>query len=303
MCEPVLVILAAGMGSRYGGLKQIDTVGSNGESIIDFSIYDAYKAGFKKVILIIRAEHEELFEQNLSHKIRPFMEVVYAHQSLNDLPEGFTAPEGRTKPWGTVQALLSTEPYVDGPFMIINADDFYGRESFEVMYNFLKNEVSDTEFGMVGYILSKTLSDSGAVTRALCKPVDGHLDQIIETQKTIRKDGKPYVVNEDGTITEVEDGICSMNYWGFTPAVYPYMKKDFKEFLEKYIDVPKSELVIPTTVGRMVKDTDMKVKIMSTTAEWFGVTYPEDKPMVVEKLRQYKEEGIYPFDLWKVEEN
>ncbi len=298
MKDPVLVILAAGLGSRYGGLKQIDTVGNNGESIIDFSIYDAYQAGFKKVILIIREEHEELFEENIGSKVRPFMDVVYAYQDVCDLPEGFTCPENRSKPWGTTHALLCTKKHIDGPFMIINADDFYGKESYKIMYDFLKNEVKDNLFGMVGYQLTKTLSDSGAVTRAICKEDEnGNLAYIKEYQKIIRKNGDAYQV-DNGQQIKLEDGVCSMNYWGFTPAVFPLMEDDFKDFLQENIDDRKSELVIPTSVANIVEHKKANVKVMSTTAEWFGVTYPQDKEEVQNKIAQYKEDDIYPFDLW-----
>ena len=302
MKEPVLVILAAGLGSRYGGLKQIDTVGNNGESIIDFSIFDAYQAGFRKLVLIIRKEHELLFDEHIANKVRPFMEVVYAYQNLNDLPEGFTCPAERTKPWGTVQALLATKPYIDGPFMVINADDFYGKQSYKIVYDFLKNEVSDNLFGMVGYQLTKTLTDNGSVTRAICKKdQDGNLEKIVEIQKIIAKNGKPYSVEADGSEVELEDGVCSMNFWGFTPAVYQYLQEDFVKFLQEKINVPKSELVIPTSIATVVEKGDIKVKVMSTDAQWFGVTYPQDKEAVTNKITQYKEDDLYPFDLWSIE--
>ena len=302
MKEPVLVILAAGLGSRYGGLKQIDTVGNNGESIIDFSIFDAYQAGFRKLVLIIRKEHELLFDEHIANKVRPFMEVVYAYQNLIDLPEGFTCPTERTKPWGTVQALLATKPYIDGPFMVINADDFYGKQSYKIMYDFLKNEVSDNLFGMVGYQLTKTLTDNGSVTRAICKKdQDGNLEKIVEIQKIIAKNGKPYSVEADGSEVELEDGVCSMNFWGFTPAVYQYLQEDFVKFLQEKINVPKSELVIPTSIATVVEKGDIKVKVMSTDAQWFGVTYPQDKEAVTNKITQYKEDDLYPFDLWSIE--
>ena len=299
MNEPVLVILAAGLGSRYGGLKQIDVVGNNGESIIDFSIYDAYQAGFRKVVLIIRPEHEELFDLHIGNKIRPFMEVEYAYQSVTDLPEPFVCPAERTKPWGTTHALLVTRPYIHSPFMVINADDFYGRESFEIMYNFLKNEVTDDTFGMVGYQLTKTLTDNGTVTRGVCDIVDGYLSKIVEMQK-IQKDGEHAVaVNEDGTTVQLPDGLVSMNFWGFTPAIYPLLEDIFKQFLAEKLNVEKSEHVIPTAVGQLINEGKIRVKVMGTEASWFGVTYPQDKDTVVRRIASYKMQGLYPFDLWK----
>ena len=303
MNEPTLVILAAGMGSRYGGLKQVDTVGNNGESIIDFSFYDAYKAGFRHLVLIIRREHEDLFEQQIAGKLRPFMDVQYAYQDIDDLPAGFHTPEGRTKPWGTVQALLSTRHVVNGPFMIINADDFYGRDPYITMYRFLKEEVTDNSFGMVGYELNKTLTDNGSVTRGICEADEnGYLTGIVETQKIIRKDGHPYSVDPEGNETLIENGLASMNLWGMTPAVFPYFKQYFREFLSEQLEVPKSELVIPTTIGDMIHAGQIRVKVMATDAEWFGVTYPQDKQTVTKRILSLKTSGVYPFDLWRSEQ-
>ncbi len=302
MAEPILVILAAGLGSRYGGLKQIDTVGNNGESIIDFSIYDAYQAGFRKLVLIIRKEHEQLFDQHIANKVRPFMEVIYAYQDVKDLPAGFTCPSERTKPWGTVQALLATQPYIDGPFMVINADDFYGKQPYKIMYDFLKNEANDHLFGMVSYQLTKTLTDNGSVTRAICqKDKEGNLVKITEIPKIIRRNGQPVAINNDGSESVLEDGLCSMNFWGFTPAIYPYMQEEFCRFLKDNLTVPKAELVIPVSMMNILAHKPIKVKVMSTDAQWFGVTYPQDKESVTARITQYKEDDIYPFDLWSIE--
>ncbi len=299
MKEPVLVILAAGLGSRYGGLKQIDVVGNNGESIIDFSIYDAYKAGFRKVVLIIREEHEELFDLHIGNKVRPFMEVEYAYQSVEDLPAPYVCPAERTKPWGTTQAILVTRDYVDSPFMVINADDFYGRESFEIMYKFLTTEVTDDTFGMVGYQLTNTLTDNGTVTRGVCDIQDGYLHKIVEMQKIQKEGNEAVAYNEDGSKTVLTDGLVSMNFWGFTPAIYPMLEEIFKQFLAEKINVEKSEHVIPTAVGQLINENKIKVKVMSTDASWFGVTYPQDKETVVRRIAAYKMKGVYPFDLWK----
>lgn len=294
MKEPVLVILAAGMGSRYGGLKQIDTVGSNNESIIDFSIYDAYQAGFRKVILIIRREHEALFDEHIANKIRPFMDVVYAYQDINDLPEGYRCPAARTKPWGTTQALLATKKIIDSPFMVINADDFYGRESYQIMYDFLTRQVSDDTFGMVGYQLTKTLTDNGTVTRGVCQVDDGYLTSIVETTNISRVNGHAYA---DGI--EIADGIASMNYWGMTPAVFPLLEQLFADFLKQHGEELKSEHVIPTAIGSLIASHLVRVKVMKTAAEWFGVTYAQDKESVANKIQNFKNDGVYPFDLWK----
>ena len=299
MFEPTLVILAAGLGSRYGGLKQIDTVGNNGESIIDFSIYDAYRAGFKKVVLIIRKEHAGLFDEHITNKIKPFVEVEYAFQDVKMLPEPFVCPEERTKPWGTTQALLVTEPYVNGPFMVINADDFYGREAFELMYAFLRDEVADNKYGMVGYQLSNTLTDNGTVTRGVCDIHEGCLSKIVETQKIAKINGEPYAIDEEGKETKLQDGLVSMNFWGFNRSVYPLMQKEFEKFLAEHGTELKAESVIPTVIGQLISQGEVSVKVLPTASEWFGVTYPQDKAKVAAKLLAYKAEGVYPFDLWK----
>jgi len=298
MKEPTLVILAAGLGSRYGGMKQIDHIGDNGETIIDFSIFDAYRAGFRKLVLIIKKEHEELFEENLVKPIRKFMDVKYAFQSIDDLPKGITRNPERSKPWGTTQALLCVKEIVDGPFMIINADDFYGRESYEIMYDFLMNRVTDTHFGMVGYVMTKTVSEHGTVTRALCKQEKGLLKEIVEIKDIQLIDGKLYKFENDKKI-EVEDGISSMNYWGFTPAVYPMMEKIFEDFLKVNSKEMKAEHVIPTAISTIINNGEAEVEVMSTKAIWFGVTYAQDKEYVRNKMIEYKKAGIYPAHLWE----
>ena len=213
MKEPTLVILAAGLGSRYGGLKQIDAVGSHGESIIDFSIYDAIQAGFKHVVMIIRPEHATLFDEHIGNKIRPFIDLRYAFQDVHDLPAPYVCPEERTKPWGTTHAMLCCRDLVDGPFMICNADDFYGPEAFKQMYRFLTEEVTDDTFCMIGYPLQKTLTENGTVTRGLCQVENGLLTGIIETKNISKADDYAYTLNEDGTVNKITDGIASMNFW------------------------------------------------------------------------------------------
>lgn len=302
MQTPTLVILAAGMGSRYGGLKQIDTLGDNGESIIDFSIYDAIAAGFKRLILIIKKEHEEAFEEQLVKKIRPFIEVEYAYQDLKDVPEGIEVPEGRTKPWGTVHALLAIEPVVgDNPFMVINADDYYGKSSFVLMHHFLSEEVADSHYGMIGYILKNTLTDHGSVTRGICEIEDGYLKSIVEIQK-IEKDGNQVLIEDDGAWKVIDgNGLVSMNYWGFTPKIFDQLKPLFVNYLNKHLEENpmKAEYVIPTAMGELVESDTVKVRVYSSSDQWHGVTYQEDKPLVMAKLKEYKENKLYPHDLWK----
>lgn len=301
MEKPTLVILAAGMGSRYGGLKQIDTVGNNGESIIDFSIYDAKEAGFEKVVLIIRKEHEEAFRKCLTDKVSKHMEVEFAYQDMYDIPEGIKVPEGREKPWGTTHALLACRNIVKGPFAICNADDFYGKDAYRVIYNYLKNEISDDNYGMVGYLCNNTLTDNGTVTRGVCENTDGYLSKIVEVQKIARKDGKP-VYEDNGEWKELDPNtLVSMNFWGFTPKIFEECEVLFKDFIGEAVkeNPMKCEHVIPTAIGTLVKDNKFKVKMLSSKDEWFGVTYKEDKPSVVAKIQKMKDDGIYPFDLWK----
>ena len=300
MNKPVLVILAAGMGSRYGGLKQIDTVGNNGESIIDFSIYDAHEAGFEKVVLIIRKEHEEAFKQCLTDKVSKHMQVEFAYQDIDDIPEGIEVPEGREKPWGTTHALLACKN-LDAPFAICNADDFYGKDAYKVIYDFLLNEVSDDNYGMVGYLCNNTLTDNGTVTRGLCENTDGYLTKIVEIQKIARENGKP-VFEENGEWKPLaDDAIVSMNFWGFTPKIFEECQDIFNQFIQKGIEENpmKCEHVIPTAIGQLVTEGKCKVKIMSSKDKWFGVTYKEDKPGVVALIQEYKDNNVYPFDLWK----
>lgn len=303
--KETLVILAAGMGSRYGGLKQIDTLGSNGESIIDFTIYDAIQTGFKKLVLIIRKEHEELFEEHLVSKVRPFIEVEYAYQDLHDIPSGIEIPADRVKPWGTTHALLACRDILkEDPFVVCNADDFYGRDSFKKAIEFFHNGITDTEYGMVGFKIKNTLSDNGTVTRAICKADDkGYLANIKETMAIRWNDNHDGVVSEDGdNLIPLEgDTPTSMNFWCFLPSVINRFNEIFKnEIADGIKNNPlKYEALLPNHVGKMINIGDVKVKILTSDSLWFGVTYKEDKESVVNKLQSFKDDGTYPFDLWK----
>lgn len=300
--KETLVILAAGMGSRYGGLKQIDTIGSNGESIIDFTIYDAIKVGFKKLVLIIRKEHEELFEEHLVKKIRPFIEVEYAYQDINDLPNGIKVPEGRQKPWGTTHALLACRHILkDDPFVICNADDFYGRDTFKVLYDYFHNGISDFDYCMAGFELGNTLSDNGTVTRAICQKDENNNLTSIKEVMSIKKteDGAAY--EEDGRYIPIDVNVpVSMNFFGFMPSVLKKLEDIFKEDLPKGLENNplKYEALLPNHVGVLVNRKQCNVKVIPTSSKWFGVTYKEDKPKVVAKIQSYKDDGTYPFDLW-----
>ena len=301
MKKPALVILAAGMGSRYGGLKQIDGVGSHGEPIIEFSIYDAKQAGFEKVVLIIRKEHEEAFRSCLTDKIARHMEVEFAYQDMHDIPEGIEIPEGREKPWGTTHALLACRNIVKEPIAIINADDFYGKDAYKVIYNYLINDIQDDEYAMVGYPCINTLTDNGTVTRGWCQEKDGYLSEITEIQK-IAKKGNEAIYEENGEWKAMPDNaLVSMNFWGFTPKIFDECAPVFESFIRKGIkeNPMKCEHVIPTAIGTLVSEKKCNVRMLSSKDHWFGVTYKEDKPDVMAKIARMREEGIYPDILWK----
>lgn len=299
--NPTLVILAAGMGSRYGGMKQIDGVGNHGEPIIDFSIYDAYRAGFKKVVLIIKREHEELFKKALTDRVSKSMEVAFAYQDMDNIPSNYSVPEGRVKPFGTTHALLACKGIVNEPFAIINADDFYGRNAYEEIYHFLTTEVRDDHYAMVGYPCKNTLTDNGTVTRGICKEKDGYLTSIKEIQKIARKDGKAIYESNGEWIDLADDTLVSMNFWGFTPKIFDECAGIFENFLKENLDKDpmKCEHVIPTAVEDLVSNNVCKVKMLSSKDNWFGVTYREDKPNVVKNIQEMKDKGIYPDVLWK----
>ncbi len=302
MNNPSLVILAAGMGSRYGGLKQIDTVGNNGESIIDFSIYDAIEAGFKKVYLIIRKEHESAFKAALTDKLTDFIDVEFIYQDMSDLPGGFVMPEGRVKPWGTTHALWACRHQVKEPFLICNADDYYGKDALKTMFQFLTHEVSDAAYGMVGYRLDKTLSDSGSVSRGICQVKEGHLSGVTEWRRIKRDAGVIKCSQDEVTWEELSpEALVSMNFWGFTPKIFGLAEERLVKFLESKLagDPLKCEHVIPTLIGETLHDGLYSVKVMASENAWFGVTYQEDKPYVVAQFAHFKAEGLYPFDLWK----
>lgn len=301
--KETLVILAAGMGSRYGGLKQIDGVGNNNEPIIEFTIYDAIKTGFKKVVLIIRKEHEQAFEESLIKKIRPFIEVEYAYQDINDIP--CAVPEGRVKPWGTTHALLSCRNILkDDSFVVCNADDFYGRNAFEKIMEFFHNGINDNTYCMVGYKVENTLSENGTVTRGHCQTdEDGNLSSIKEIMNIKWNDNHDGVLfEENGTYKPMQMGTpVSMNFWGFTPSIMEKLYDVFeKEIVEGIKTNPiKYEALLPNHIGALVDNNKCNVKVLTSNDSWFGVTYKEDKPVVVAKIQALKDAGIYPNNLWE----
>ena len=303
MKKPALVIMAAGIGSRYGGLKQLDAVGPGEEIIIDYSIYDAIRAGFGKVVFVIRPDIEAAFREKIGNRIEDRIETAYVFQTLDRIPEGFSVPAGRIKPWGTGQAVLICREEIDRPFAVINADDFYGAPSFSGLADYLR-KASDrdgvADYCMMGFPLKNTLSDFGTVSRGFCRVNrEGYLEDIQERLK-IRKLGDEVSYTENGKdwIEEDPDSIVSMNMWGFTPSIFPELETGFSTFLREKIEIPKSEYLLPEEVGFMVRDKKATVRVLPTAEKWFGVTYPEDKPHVQAAIRRLVDGGVYPKKLW-----
>ncbi len=301
--EPCLVVLAAGMGSRFGGLKQIAPIGDNGEIIIEFSAFDAIRAGFKKIVFIIKKENEPDFEELVVKKIRPFAEVKYAYQSLEDIPEGYSVPEGRTKPWGTGHAALCCRSAVDGPLAVINADDYYGQDAMKLLYDYLSTAEDDEicHYAMVGYRLGNTLTENGYVSRGVCvENEDSFLCSITERTK-IQPKGDVAVFIEGESEQELPlDTIVSMNMWAFTPSILKALEEQFKDFLDSKLasDPMKAEFYLPGAVDVMVKNGKADVKLLRSPDKWYGVTYKEDKESVAAAMKAMKESGKYPEDLW-----
>lgn len=298
--QPTLVIMAAGMGSRYGGLKQIDPMGPNGEMLMEYSVYDAIRAGFGKVVFIIRREFHELFEQQVGSRFADRIEVAYAFQELDALPEGFSVPEGREKPWGTGQAILSCKDVVDTPFAVQNADDYYGVEAYAVIARALTElGTENTDSCMVGFELANTLSDHGSVSRGVCATSEGWLTDIVERLKIVRNDaGVVQYFEGDNAVDMAGNEICSMNFWGFTPSFFEALEKRFSAFLEAEGSELKSEWLIPPIIDDMIKQKETRVAVLSSRDAWFGVTYPDDKPSVVASLAAMHADGKYPAQLW-----
>ncbi|MBQ0115790.1 MAG: nucleotidyltransferase [Bacteroidales bacterium] len=300
--KPTLFVLAAGMGSRYGGLKQLDGLGPNGETIMDYSIYDAIKSGFGKVVFVIRKDFEADFREKILSKYEGHIPVEVVFQSINDLPEGFTCPPERVKPWGTNHALLMGKDVIKEPFAIINADDYYGRNSFEVMARELSSlkEGETKHYSMVGFMVGNTMSESGTVSRGVCETKDGVLTSVVE-RTTIEYDENHDIMftDENGNkqLLDFETPV-SMNFWGFTPDYFDYSEKRFVKFLEEKINVPKSEFFIPTLINELVETKTAEVKVLKTDSKWFGVTYSEDRPEVVAKFAQLHADGTYPEKLF-----
>lgn len=302
MNQPILVIMAAGMGSRYGGLKQIDPLGPNGQIILDYSIYDAYRAGFRRAVFIIKPELEEAFEKAIGHKARRFMQVDYVYQTLSALPKDLSAPEGREKPLGTGHAIYCVKDTVDAPFAVINADDFYGADAFAKMYDFLAHTADDDKYRycMVGYAVENTLTENGTVSRGVCTTdADGFLSDIVERTK-IAKDTDGVIRFTDGEGGEIAQGTpVSMNLWGFTPSFLRELDTQLHDFFREKLpqDPMKAEFYLPFAVDTLITQDKATAKVLTTDSKWFGVTYQADKPNVQETLRRMTEAGEYPSDL------
>ncbi len=299
--KPTLFLLAAGMGSRYGGLKQLDTLGPHGETIMDYSIYDAIQAGFGKIVWVIRKDFEEQFRTQILAKYEGHIPCELCFQALDALPEGFTVPEGRQKPWGTNHAVMMGKDVIKEPFAVLNCDDFYDRDSFMVMAKFLSDlpEGSTGKYAMVGFRVSNTLSDSGTVSRGICENDEKThlLTSVVERTKVERRNGEvQYLDDDDKWVTIPDTTPVSMNFWGFTPDYFAHSEEYFKTFLSdpKNQANLKSEFFIPLMVDHLIQTGKATCEVLDTTSRWFGVTYPEDRPGVVEKFAKLGEEGLYP---------
>lgn len=306
MQKPVLVVMAAGMGSRYGGLKQLDPVGAHGELIIDYSIYDARRAGFETVVFVIKHAIEETFKAGIGDRLSKVMDVRYAYQELDDLPEGYAVPEGRVKPWGTCHAILAARKVVDGPFAVINSDDYYGPEAFREMYDYLSTHEDRPgcyEYAMVGYLLGNTVTEHGHVARGVCVETADHFLRSVTEHTHIEKDGDNARSTRDGGETWEQlpgDTIVSMNLWGFTRSFLTEAEERFPAFLDRALkdDPVKGEYFLPSVVSALIGEGKARVKVLRSRDRWYGVTYHEDKPVVVAAIARMTQEGLYPANLW-----
>jgi hypothetical protein len=299
--KPALLVLAAGMGSRYGGLKQLDKLGPHGETIMDYSIFDALRAGFGKVVFVIRHDFEEEFNSVVLSKYKNFVDVDIAFQTLDDLPEGFTCPEGRTRPWGTNHAIMAARNVIDRPFAVINADDFYGRHAFEVIAKELETMFDKAgQYCMVGFKVGNTMTENGSVSRGVCTVVDGKLAKVVERKKIYFDENHDVLFLDENDQPQHLDSATpvSMNLWGFTPEYFTYSNREFVRFLTKYVNVEGREFFIPSVVDKLIRNKEAEAKVLTTDSCWFGVTYADDRAGVVEKLATLHAQGEYPDSLF-----
>lgn len=302
--KPTLVIMAAGMASRYGSMKQIQQFGPSGETIMDYSIYDAIEAGFGKIVFIIRRDFADDFKGIFEPKLRGKIDIEYAFQDLDDYIGDFKIPEGRVKPWGTSHAIMCAQDFVQDPFAVINADDFYGKDAFIKAANFLKTACKEDVYGLLGYQLANTLSENGSVSRGVCKVDEkGNLVEINERLKIYREGGQMVYEESDGSKTPLdEDTKASMNFWCFHPTLFQYLHAEFKTFLADQAATDlKAEFLIPRSADQWVKDGKGVINVLPTSAQWFGVTYKEDAPVVKQKLQELVRQNVYPQSLWNLQ--
>ena len=299
--KPALLILAAGIGSRYGGVKQMDKIGPGGESIIDYSVYDAIRAGFGKIVFVINEKIEKDFREVWEPKLKGRIDHAFVIQDPDDLPDGFELPADRIKPWGTGQAVMAARFAIKTSFAVINADDFYGWEAYNLIYDYLSAQTDADKYCMVGYHLLNTLSDFGTVSRGVCAfDENRHMNKITEITNIERRDNVIGYESSAGQFDKLEDNtLVSMNIWGFRPGIFQFLEKGFEVFLKDNINNNKAEFLLPTVINDMVKTGHISVKMLETAFEWFGVTYQEDKPTTIKKVKNMVEQGTYPPALWK----
>jgi dTDP-glucose pyrophosphorylase len=297
--KPTLLVLAAGMGTRYGGNKQLDEVGPSGETIIDYSIYDAIRAGFGKIVFVIRRDIEEQVKERFVERLKGKIEVDYVFQEITNLPEGTKVTPDRQKPWGTSHAILVTEPKISEPFGVINADDYYGVDSFKILHDFLMNDKDPDCYCIVGYKMINTLSEHGHVNRGVCGVTDGLLKNIVETRQIEKTPEGACAPGPDGTVLKFTGNeVVSMNLWGFKPSCYSFLGGEFRNFINLSGMDLKAELDIPTSIDKFVKNGEITIKILMSNERWFGVTYREDKPFVVESINKMIAKGVYPAKIY-----
>lgn len=301
--EITLLVLAAGMGSRYGGLKQMDPMGPHGETVLDYSVYDAIQAGFNRVVFIIREDFAEAFKEGIGSRFQGKVKVDYVFQKLDDLPKGYSLPEGREKPWGTAHAVRSARDSISGPFAVINADDFYGADSYQQITKHFRQTANQNDgkshYCMVGYQINNTLSDHGDVNRGICTEVAGLLKNIEEVTEIKRQNNQEIWGNgmDQQKRQVAENAIVSMNFWGFTPDLFPHLEEYFTNFMSERGHEMKSESYIPTAIDELIRNAKADCQVLETSSSWFGVTYPDDKEIVVANIKQLISEGVYPSPL------
>ena len=297
--KPTLLILAAGLGSRYGGIKQMDKIGPSGESIIDYSIYDAIRAGFGKVVFVLNKKIEKDFKEVYEPRLKGKIETAYVLQQINDIPHGVPVNTAREKPWGTGHAVLVAKKIINEPFAVINADDFYGKQAFKLLDNFFSSESKKTnEYAMVGYKLGNTLSENGSVSRGICQTNDGLLTDVVERTSIKSENGKVVYIDKDKKVDIDGNSVVSMNFWGFTPLFFDQLEHDFINFMDENAHELKAEFFIPSVVNDLIENKEASIKMLTSNDQWFGVTYQEDKDVSISKINKLINNGVYPSNLW-----